>query len=126
MNQQQVDDQYAEDYVNEKYLYDNHWKIYSKGSGRQKFWESPHDRKVYSTTHAIAAQNVIDQEKEEADRIARQLELQQGAENYDQYLNWEKPIDEMFPGPKKKKEKKSRSKKKLKFDRSKAIRELGF
>lgn len=110
----------------EKYLRDTGWKIHSKDQGK-KFWESPHDGKVYLTGHALLAQQVADEKKQEEVRQARALELQMGAEEYGElnFSEYEEQFDKIFPPPKAPKKKKASPKAK-KRSVKRNIKELGF
>lgn len=97
------------------------WVIHSK-EGRRKFWESPHDKKVYPTTLALAAQRVMDAEarqQAQADHILKDME---DLKDLDKFQNWEVDPDELWPPPKKKKVKK----KKEKRSTAQNIKQLGF
>lgn len=105
----------------EQWLREKGWKIYSK-EGQKKFWESPHDQKVYSTSTAVIAQRIVDQEQEFKLR-AQQLLQPEGfdEERWKKFDNWEVDVDELWPPPEKKK-----TKKKARQSKDKNIKDLGF
>lgn len=118
----------SKQYVEEKILRDVGWKIHSKDGGR-KFWQSPHDGKVYSTSMAVMAEQVHQAEALEAARLKNQQDAIQSAEEYEKFFNFDVNIDEEYPAPKpapKGKKPVKKTKRAINAQRKKALRELGF
>lgn len=93
----------------EKILKSKGWKIHSKQEGK-KFWESPHDHRVYSTSHAVIAQQAAEDEVHKKERAHALLNEDPGAANFEKYQNWEIDLDKLIPLPRKKKKEKRRTK----------------
>lgn len=97
------------------------WKIHSK-EGLSKFWESPYDGKVYSTSMAIIAQRIHEDEERSKVRAKQLLGEDKAMHDFEEYFNWTKDLDKIISPPKKK-VKKSKAKKQAK---EVSIKELGF
>lgn len=114
-------------YADEKLLKDGGWRIHHK-DGKNKFWTSPHDGKVYSTEHAIIAHQFNVDQAELAAGAERSAQLERWAKEIEEFSIYETDFDELVPPPDEKPKKAARPGKRGKkiSHKSKVLKELGF